>query len=193
MEERLVSRFTWGLVADIQAPELETRVAILRKKAEPEHIELADDVVLYLAQAIAQRARARGTLIRLAAKSSLLGQAIDIDFARQEIAAAGAARANETSVEDIQRVVCHHFKLRCDRSALEGSPQERRLRAARRDVSLQAAAEVQLPRARARVRQPRSHDRDERGAEDRGAAASEARCARTSRRSSGSSAASSDG
>jgi chromosomal replication initiator protein len=113
MEERLISRFTWGLVADIQAPELETRVAILRKKAQIEHIEMRDDVVLYLAQAVRSNVRElEGTLIRLAAKSSLLGRAIDLEFAKQEIASAGAGRAAETSVEDIQRVVCHYFKLR---------------------------------------------------------------------------------
>ncbi len=113
MEERLISRFTWGLVADIQTPELETRVAILRKKAQTEHIEMADDVVLYLAQAIRSNVRElEGTLIRLAAKSSLLGKTIDLEFAKQEIASSGVARASETSVEDIQRVVCHYFKLR---------------------------------------------------------------------------------
>jgi chromosomal replication initiator protein len=113
MEERLVSRFKWGLVADIQAPELETRVAILRKKADIEHIDLADEVVLYLAQSIRSNVRElEGTLIRLAAKSSLLGRKIDMEFAKGEITAAGAGRANETSVEDIQRVVCHYFKLR---------------------------------------------------------------------------------
>ncbi|HEY2513207.1 MAG TPA: chromosomal replication initiator protein DnaA [Polyangiaceae bacterium] len=113
MEERLISRFTWGLVADIQAPELETRVAILRKKAQIEHIELRDDVVLYLAQTVRSNVRElEGTLIRLAAKSSLLGRVIDLEFAKQEIASAGAGRASETSVEDIQRVVCHYFKLR---------------------------------------------------------------------------------
>ncbi len=113
MEERLVSRFSWGLVADIQGPELETRVAILRKKAQLEQIELADDVVLYLAQTIRSNVRElEGTLIRLAAKSSLLGRTIDIDFARHELAATASPRANEAGVDDIQRVVCHHFKLR---------------------------------------------------------------------------------
>jgi len=113
MEERLISRFTWGLVADIQAPELETRVAILRKKAQLEHIELEDAVVLYLAQAVRSNVRElEGTLIRLAAKSSLLGRPIDMEFARNEIASASTARPNEASVEDIQRIVCHYFKLR---------------------------------------------------------------------------------
>lgn len=113
MEERLVSRFSWGLVADIQGPELETRVAILRKKAQMEQIELADEVVLYLAQTIRSNVRElEGTLIRLAAKSSLLGRMIDLDFARQELAATTSPRPNEAGVDDIQRVVCHHFKLR---------------------------------------------------------------------------------
>ncbi|MCL2723775.1 MAG: chromosomal replication initiator protein DnaA [Polyangiaceae bacterium] len=113
MEERLVSRFKWGLIADIQGPELETRVAILRKKAELEQIELESDVILFLAQSIRSNVRElEGTLIRLAAKSSLLGRSIDLEFARQELAVTVNPRPNEASVDDIQRVVCHHFKLR---------------------------------------------------------------------------------
>ena len=113
MEERLVSRFQWGLVADIHAPELETRVAIVRKKAQLEHIELSDDVCLFIAQVVRSNVRElEGTLIRLAAKASLLGKPIDLAFARDEVAATSTARPNEASVEDIQRVVCHHFKLR---------------------------------------------------------------------------------
>jgi chromosomal replication initiator protein len=113
MEERLVSRFSWGLVADIQGPELETRVAILRKKAQMEQIDLTDEVVLFLAQTIRSNVRElEGTLIRLAAKSSLLGRPIDLDFARQELAATSSPRPNEAGVDDIQRIVCHHFKLR---------------------------------------------------------------------------------
>lgn len=112
MEERLISRFTWGLVADIQAPELETRVAIVAKKAQIEGIEIADDVLVYIAQNVRSNVRElEGTLIRLAAKSSLLKRAVDMEFARSEIAPM-SVRANETSVEDIQREVCHHFKLR---------------------------------------------------------------------------------
>jgi chromosomal replication initiator protein len=114
MEERLVSRFSWGLVADIQVPELETRVAIVRKKASQEGFTLDDDVALFLAQTIRSNVRElEGTLIRLAAKSSLTGRPADIAFARAEIAAAApASRAATMSVEDIQRAVCHHFHLR---------------------------------------------------------------------------------
>ncbi len=94
MEERLVSRFSWGLVADIQVPELETRVAIVRNKAALEGFALDDDVALFLAQMIRSNVRElEGTLIRLAAKSSLTGRPIDIAFARAEIAAAAPSSA----------------------------------------------------------------------------------------------------
>ena len=85
----------------------------MRKKAPLEHIELTDDVCLYIAQSVRSNVRElEGTLIRLAAKASLLGRPIELDFARTEMAATTTARPNEASVEDIQRVVCHHFKLR---------------------------------------------------------------------------------
>ena len=114
MEERLVSRFSWGLVADIQVPELETRVAIIRNKSALEGFALDDDVALYLAQMIRSNVRElEGTLIRLAAKSSLTGQKVDLAFARAELSATTPfLRAATMSVEDIQRAVCHHFHLR---------------------------------------------------------------------------------
>jgi chromosomal replication initiator protein len=113
MEERLVSRFASGLVADIQSPELETRVAIVRNKAALEGIELVDDVAVYLAQAIRSNVRElEGTLIRLAAKSSLTGRKVDMDFVRSELSATIAHRTQTLSVEDIQRAVCQHFHLR---------------------------------------------------------------------------------
>ena len=111
MADRLVSRFSWGLVADIQVPELETRVAIVRNKAAQEAIVMGDDVALYLAQAISSNVRElEGTLIRLAAKSSLTGRPVDLAFAKAETSA--TARADLMSVDDIQRAVCHHFHLR---------------------------------------------------------------------------------
>lgn len=113
MEERLVSRFSWGLVADIQVPELETRVAIVRNKAAQEGIVLDDEVALWLAQVVRSNVRElEGTLIRLAAKSSLTNRPVDLAFAQRETSATSAARASTISVEDIQRAVCHHFHLR---------------------------------------------------------------------------------
>jgi chromosomal replication initiator protein len=113
MEERLVSRFASGLVADIQVPELETRVAIVRNKAQLEGIETDDDVAIYLAQAIRSNVRElEGTLIRLAAKSSLTGRRVDMDFVKAELHNAVVHRTQMLSVEDIQRTVCQHFHLR---------------------------------------------------------------------------------
>lgn len=112
MPERLVSRFTSGLVADVQVPQLETRVAIVRKKAALEGIVVPDGVAVLLAQCIKSNVRElEGALIRLAAKSSIVGCAIDEEFARRELLNVGTHRPNPTSVEDIQRAVCGHFRL----------------------------------------------------------------------------------
>jgi len=112
MPERLISRFTSGLVADVHVPELETRVAIVRKKAQLEGIQLDDDVAVLLAQRVKTNVRElEGTLIRLAAKASLTCRAIDLAFATSEIAVLSPTRAEATSVEEIQRAVCTHFRL----------------------------------------------------------------------------------
>ncbi|HEX9619070.1 MAG TPA: chromosomal replication initiator protein DnaA [Polyangiaceae bacterium] len=112
MPERLVSRFTSGLVADIQVPQLETRVAIVRKKAQLEGIPLSDEVAVLLAQSVRSNVRElEGALIRLAAKSSLTGRLIDVEFTKGEIAMVSSTRPDVMSVEDIQRAVCSHFRL----------------------------------------------------------------------------------
>ena len=112
MPERLASRFTSGLVADVQAPQLETRVAIVRKKAQLERIDVPDEVAVMLAQCVQSNVRElEGALIRLAAKSSLTGRPIDVEFARAELMSVGGRRPDPTSVADIQRAVCGHFRL----------------------------------------------------------------------------------
>ena len=112
MPERLVSRFTSGLVADVQVPQLETRMAIVRQKALIEGIALTDDVTELLAKHIRTNVRElEGALIRLAAKSSLMGRPIDYEFALGEISMVAPQRVGLISVEDIQRVVCGHFRL----------------------------------------------------------------------------------
>src|SRR4029078_10151476 len=94
MEERPLAPFSWGLVANIQVPELEPRVAIVRNKAALEGIALSDDVALYPAQMIRSNVRElEDTLIRLAAKSSLTGRPVDLPFARAEITATSPPRA----------------------------------------------------------------------------------------------------
>jgi chromosomal replication initiator protein len=112
MEERLVSRFTWGLVADVQTPELETRVAIVRKKAMLENVYLSEDVAQLLAQVVQSNVRElEGMLIRLIAKSSLIGCALDFDFATRELQAALPSRPQVTTVEKILAAVGNHFHV----------------------------------------------------------------------------------
>lgn len=115
MEERLVSRFTWGLVADVQTPELETRVAIVRKKAMLENIEMSEDLAVLLAQAVQSNVRElEGMLIRLIAKSSLMRRPLDLEFARIELASALHSTPAITTVERIQAAVCTHFHIPTD-------------------------------------------------------------------------------
>jgi chromosomal replication initiator protein len=112
MPERLVSRFGSGLVADIQTPQLETRVAIVRKKAALEGISLSDEVAVLLAQGVHSNVRElEGALIRLAAKASLTQRPIDLEFVRSEMALVSPPHPDVMSVEDIQRAVCSHFRL----------------------------------------------------------------------------------
>jgi len=112
MPERLVSRFGSGLVADIQVPQLETRVAIVRKKAVLEGIDLSDEVAVLLGQCVPSNVRElEGALIRLAAKASLTSRSIDLEFVRSELALVSPRHPDVMSVEDIQKAVCSHFRL----------------------------------------------------------------------------------
>src|SRR4029077_17457903 len=84
LEERLRNRFEWGLIADIQPPDVETRVAIVEKKAEAEGIPLANDVALFLATQIASNVRElEGSLTRLGAYASIARRPITVEFARE--------------------------------------------------------------------------------------------------------------
>ena len=113
MEERLISRFQSGLVADVQAPELDTRIAILRTKAQNESISISDDVALFLAQVVKSNVRElEGTLLRIAVKAELLGRPIDLELAKETMRSTLPASDTVTSVEDIQRVVCGYFGIR---------------------------------------------------------------------------------
>jgi len=113
MEERLISRFQSGMVADIQPPELDTRIAILQKKAEQEEIALSADVALFLAQVVKTNVRElEGTLLRLAVKADLLKRPIDLDFARETMRSALPPPEHAMTVEDIQKAVCEYFNIR---------------------------------------------------------------------------------
>ncbi|MCC6877040.1 MAG: chromosomal replication initiator protein DnaA [Sandaracinaceae bacterium] len=113
MEERLVSRFQWGLVADIQAPELDTRIAILKKKAEQERIALSDEVALVIAQHVQSTVRElEGTLLRLAVKAELTQRELGLELARDALGGSIARLEKQTTVEDIQRAACDYFNVR---------------------------------------------------------------------------------
>jgi chromosomal replication initiator protein len=114
LEERLRNRFESGLIADIQPPDVETRVAILEKKAEIENIELPQDVALYLATSIDSNIRElEGSLTRLGAFSSLNKTPISIDFAKEVLKTVlQATRTGSVSIESIQKTVCDYFNIR---------------------------------------------------------------------------------
>jgi chromosomal replication initiator protein len=113
MQERLISRFQSGMVADVQAPELDTRIAILQTKAESEGIELPSEVGLYLAQAVRSNVRElEGTLLRIAVKAELLGLPIDLELAKDTLRTIGPNQDTATTVEDIQRIACGYFGIR---------------------------------------------------------------------------------
>jgi len=113
MQERLISRFQSGMVADVQAPELDTRIAILQKKAESEGIELQSEVALFLAQTVRSNVRElEGTLLRIAVKAELLGLPIDLDMAKETIRAVAPNQDTATTVEEIQRIVCGYCGIR---------------------------------------------------------------------------------
>jgi chromosomal replication initiator protein len=113
LEERLRTRFQWGLIADIQQPELETRVAILKKKAEAEHITLPDDVALYLATNIKSNVRElEGSLIRLAAFASLQRAEVTVEFARDSLKQFLSQSATSLTIETIQKEVAAYHNIK---------------------------------------------------------------------------------
>jgi chromosomal replication initiator protein len=112
-EERLRSRFQWGLIADIQPPEVETRVAILKKKAATDNIHLPDDVALYLGTHIRSNVRElEGSLIRLAAYASLTRAAITVELAKDVLKAILVVRGEKPDVEQIIRAVAEAMQVR---------------------------------------------------------------------------------
>ena len=113
VEDRLRSRFTWGLIAEVETPDLETRVAILKRKAEAEKVSLPDEVALYLAAHIKSNVRElEGALLRLAARASFHGQEISIDIAREALAKLIANAPSGLTIEAIQREVAGYFDVK---------------------------------------------------------------------------------
>ncbi len=112
-EDRLRSRFEWGLIADIQPPDLETKVAILQKKAEQERVTLPTDVALFIASNIRSNVRElEGALIRLVAHSSLIGAEITLPYTQQVLKNFIDSQARKVTIESIQKAVAEQFGLR---------------------------------------------------------------------------------
>jgi len=113
LEERLRSRFEWGLLADIQIPDLETRIAILKKKSEDDHIPIEDDVAMFLASHIKSNVRElEGSLIRLHAFSSLNNIPLSIPLAKDVLKNVLSNVDRILTVEQIQKVVAEFYKIK---------------------------------------------------------------------------------
>ena len=113
LEERLRSRFEWGLIADIQSPDLETKVAILKKKAESEAIPLPDNVAIYIAGRIKSNIRElEGSLIRLIAYASLTGRELTLDLAQEVLKNVIDQDDRAITIETIQKFVSDYYQLK---------------------------------------------------------------------------------
>ncbi len=116
LEDRLRSRFEWGLITDIQSPDLETREAILRKKADLEKLDIPNSVFVFIANKVATNIRElEGALTRVIAYSSMTGQEISVELAQQALKdILPEAKSDIITIEKIQQVVSEHFQLKLD-------------------------------------------------------------------------------
>jgi chromosomal replication initiator protein len=113
LEERLRSRFEWGLTADIQAPDLETKIAILRKKADVDGVFLPDNVAIFIASRIKSNIRElEGSLIRLIAYSSLTGRSIDLPLTQEVLRDLLPSEEKALNLDAIQKFIADHFRLK---------------------------------------------------------------------------------
>ncbi|MBX3318686.1 MAG: chromosomal replication initiator protein DnaA [Nitrospira sp.] len=113
IEERLRSRFEWGLIADLQPPDVETRIAILRKKSEDEGVKLPEDVIQFLSITMKSNIRElEGSLVRLGAYASLTGQVITLELAKNLLRDVIGDKKKIVAMDDIQEVVCSQFHVK---------------------------------------------------------------------------------
>jgi len=113
LEERLLSRFEWGLIADIQAPDIETKVAILRKKSEAERVEIPENVALFIGSKVRTNIRElEGSLIRLIAYSSLTGRDIDLSLAQEVLRDLLRTEEKTITIEMIQKFIADHYNVK---------------------------------------------------------------------------------
>lgn len=130
MEQRVLSRFKWGLSADLQKPSLQTRIAILKKKLYSDGIEMPEEVIEYLAYSITSNVRElEGALISLLAQSSLNKREINMSLAKEMIDRFVKNTTREVSIDYIQKVVCDYFELSLE--VLNSKTRKRRIVQAR--------------------------------------------------------------
>jgi chromosomal replication initiator protein len=113
VEERLISRFEWGIIADIQSPDLETRIAILRKKAEEEKIYIPDDVALHIAAQVKSNIRQlEGSLLRITAFSAFTGTPLTVDSAQKMLKdIIKTDNSEHITIENIQKIISDDFNV----------------------------------------------------------------------------------
>lgn len=113
LEERLRSRFEWGLIADIQAPDVETKQAILKMKAEQNNIDIPEEVGLFLANSVSSNIRElEGYLVRVGAFASLTSTPVTLAMAKEVLRDILVDKTKEISIEDILKAVANHFNIK---------------------------------------------------------------------------------
>lgn len=113
LEDRFRSRFEWGLIADLKPPDIETRIAILKKKADLEAVNLPETVALYIADKVQSNIRElEGYLRRVIAFASLKGERIDLDLTKEALKGLLDSSSTIVTVEKIQKLICHKFKIK---------------------------------------------------------------------------------
>ena len=113
VEDRLKSRFGWGLTIAIEPPELETRVAILKKKAQESHVNLADEVAFFIAKRLRSNVRElEGALNRVIANANFTGRAINIDFVKEALRDLLALQDKLVTIDNIQKTVAEYYKIK---------------------------------------------------------------------------------
>ncbi len=112
LDDRLISRFQWGLTADIQPPELETRIAILKRKSEDYGMTISPDILEYIANNITSNIRElEGCLIKLLANASLNSKEINIELARKTVKEIATDRKVNVTIDSITKAVCNYLKV----------------------------------------------------------------------------------
>ncbi len=144
VDDRLVSRFTWGLTVDVQPPDLETRIAILRKKSEDDGIQMPDDVIEYVAANVTSNIRElEGSLISILAKASLNNREISVDLAKEVVKSLAVSRRTAVTVEDIQKIVAGVFDV--TEEQLRGKTRKQEIVIARQTAMYLTKELTQLP------------------------------------------------